>query len=214
TGATIQIATCAVHQRRQRRSTRSRGGRRPSPVCAAVMRWGPGVRGGRGSRLHPMCRHGRPETPRPGRAARPEGRLTQVAREAGLRNRLFDGEAARTVRRLGHEPGATLPSERGGPAPRRPAARARGGDGGLLPPGDRSRARAGRDRAHRRQPGAGGALGHARAGVARGWAELDGERWEFDGADVYGEKNWGREGFPGSWWWGQAHGFADPGAVV
>lgn len=51
-------------------------------------------------------------------------------------------------------------------------------------------------------------------GSARGWAELDGERWEFDGADVYGEKNWGREGFPGSWWWGQAHGFADPGAVV
>src|SRR5699024_3752384 len=147
TGATIQIATCAVHQRRQRGSTRSRGGRRPSPVCAVVMRLAPGLRGGRGSRLHPLYRHGRPETPRPGRAARPEGRLTQVAREAGLRNRLFDGEAARTVRRLGHEPGATLPSERGGPAPRRSAARARGGDGGLLPPGDRSRARAGRDRA-------------------------------------------------------------------
>lgn len=51
-------------------------------------------------------------------------------------------------------------------------------------------------------------------GSARGWAELDGQRWEFDGADVYGEKNWGREGFPGSWWWGQAHGFAEPGAVV
>lgn len=51
-------------------------------------------------------------------------------------------------------------------------------------------------------------------GSARGWAELDGERWEFDGADVYGEKNWGREGFPGSWWWGQAQGFAEPGACV
>lgn len=51
-------------------------------------------------------------------------------------------------------------------------------------------------------------------GSARGWAELDGERWEFDGADVYGEKNWGREGFPGAWWWGQAHGFAEPGVCV
>lgn len=51
-------------------------------------------------------------------------------------------------------------------------------------------------------------------GSASGWAELDGERWEFDRADVYGEKNWGREGFPGSWWWGQAHGFAEPGACL
>ncbi len=29
------------------------------------------------------------------------------------------------------------------------------------------------------------------------------------GADVYGEKNWGTEGFPDSWWWGQAQAFDD-----
>ena len=51
-------------------------------------------------------------------------------------------------------------------------------------------------------------------GKARGWAELDGRRWEFDGADVYGEKNWGAEGFPDSWWWGQAQGFSEPGTCV
>ena len=31
---------------------------------------------------------------------------------------------------------------------------------------------------------------------------------DLDGATVYGEKNWGRGGFPPAWWWGQAHGFA------
>ncbi|GAA1054920.1 tocopherol cyclase family protein [Dietzia natronolimnaea] len=51
-------------------------------------------------------------------------------------------------------------------------------------------------------------------GRARGWAELDGRRWEFDGADVYGEKNWGAEGFPDSWWWGQAQGFSEPDTCV
>lgn len=51
-------------------------------------------------------------------------------------------------------------------------------------------------------------------GKARGWAELDGRRWEFDGADVYGEKNWGREGFPDSWWWGQAQAFSEPDTCV
>ncbi|MFN3602637.1 MAG: tocopherol cyclase family protein [Dietzia sp.] len=51
-------------------------------------------------------------------------------------------------------------------------------------------------------------------GKARGWAELDGRRWEFDGADVYGEKNWGAEGFPESWWWGQAQGFSEPDTCV
>lgn len=44
-------------------------------------------------------------------------------------------------------------------------------------------------------------------GRADGWAELGGERWEIRGARVYAEKNWGREGFPESWWWGQAHDF-------
>lgn len=51
-------------------------------------------------------------------------------------------------------------------------------------------------------------------GRASGWAELDGERWEFDAADVYGEKNWGREGFPDSWWWGQAQAFSAPDTCV
>ncbi len=51
-------------------------------------------------------------------------------------------------------------------------------------------------------------------GRAHGWAELDGHRWEFDGAEVYGEKNWGAEGFPDSWWWGQAQAFAEPDTCV
>jgi len=51
-------------------------------------------------------------------------------------------------------------------------------------------------------------------GRACGYAEFDGERWEFDGAQVYGEKNWGAEGFPDAWWWGQAHGFAERDVCV
>lgn len=51
-------------------------------------------------------------------------------------------------------------------------------------------------------------------GRASGRAVLGGESWELDGWDVYAEKNWGKGGFPESWWWGQAHGFADPGACV
>ncbi|WP_291079964.1 tocopherol cyclase family protein [Dietzia sp. UBA5065] len=51
-------------------------------------------------------------------------------------------------------------------------------------------------------------------GKARGWAEVDGRRWEFDAADVYGEKNWGGEGFPDSWWWGQAQAFSEPDTCV
>lgn len=51
-------------------------------------------------------------------------------------------------------------------------------------------------------------------GRASGWAELDGERWEFDRAEVYGEKNWGAEGFPESWWWGQAQAFSAPDTCV
>jgi hypothetical protein len=51
-------------------------------------------------------------------------------------------------------------------------------------------------------------------GRATGRAVLGGVTWELDGWDVYAEKNWGKGGFPDSWWWGQAHGFADPGACV
>jgi hypothetical protein len=50
-------------------------------------------------------------------------------------------------------------------------------------------------------------------GTARGTAVVGSEEWSLDGARVYAEKNWGRGGFPDSWWWGQAH-FAEPGACV
>ena len=52
------------------------------------------------------------------------------------------------------------------------------------------------------------------AGRATGSVRLGSAEWVLDGAHVYGEKNWGAEGFPDSWWWGQAHGFAEPGATV
>ena len=51
-------------------------------------------------------------------------------------------------------------------------------------------------------------------GHAQGTAILGGERWDLDGAQVYGEKNWGKGGFPDSWWWGQAQAFAEPQACV
>lgn len=44
-------------------------------------------------------------------------------------------------------------------------------------------------------------------GRATGRATLGEEVWDFADAEVYAEKNWGREGFPDSWWWGQAQGF-------
>lgn len=51
-------------------------------------------------------------------------------------------------------------------------------------------------------------------GRASGTAVVGGQTWSFVGAQVYGEKNWGRAGFPDSWWWGQAHGFAEADACV
>lgn len=51
-------------------------------------------------------------------------------------------------------------------------------------------------------------------GRVRGSAEVGDQTWELDGAQVYGEKNWGKGGFPDSWWWGQAQGFEDRGACV
>lgn len=51
-------------------------------------------------------------------------------------------------------------------------------------------------------------------GRARGYAVLGGEHVDLTGGHVYGEKNWGKEGFPESWWWGQAHGFAERDACV
>ncbi|MFL6155596.1 MAG: tocopherol cyclase family protein [Marmoricola sp.] len=51
-------------------------------------------------------------------------------------------------------------------------------------------------------------------GSATGTAVVGAETWELDGWSVYGEKNWGKGGFPDSWWWGQAQGFAEPSACV
>ncbi|GAB3817329.1 tocopherol cyclase family protein [Tessaracoccus terricola] len=51
-------------------------------------------------------------------------------------------------------------------------------------------------------------------GRASGTATVGDQTWRFTDAQVYGEKNWGREGFPDSWWWGQAQGFDEPGACV
>lgn len=51
-------------------------------------------------------------------------------------------------------------------------------------------------------------------GSATGTATVGSETWRLDGWQAYGEKNWGKGGFPDSWWWGQAQGFADPGVCV
>lgn len=51
-------------------------------------------------------------------------------------------------------------------------------------------------------------------GSAHGQAVVGDETWDLDGWSVYGEKNWGKGGFPDSWWWGQAQGFADRPACV
>ena len=51
-------------------------------------------------------------------------------------------------------------------------------------------------------------------GRADGTATIGGKTWPLDGAQIYAEKNWGREGFPDSWWWGQAQGFAEHDACV
>lgn len=49
---------------------------------------------------------------------------------------------------------------------------------------------------------------------ANGTATLGGETWQLRDAQVYAEKNWGSDGFPRMWWWGQAHGFAERDACV
>jgi hypothetical protein len=51
-------------------------------------------------------------------------------------------------------------------------------------------------------------------GAAHGRAILGDETWDLDGWSVYAEKNWGKGGFPDSWWWGQAQAFADPSVCV
>ena len=47
---------------------------------------------------------------------------------------------------------------------------------------------------------------HRLGGTAEGAVDIGGERWTFEGAPTYGERNWGA-GFPQRWWWGQAHDF-------
>lgn len=51
-------------------------------------------------------------------------------------------------------------------------------------------------------------------GSARGTAVVGDQVWDLDEWQVYAEKNWGKGGFPDSWWWGQAQGFAEPSACV
>jgi len=55
---------------------------------------------------------------------------------------------------------------------------------------------------------------HVLGGRAAGRAILGGETVALDGAEVYAEKNWGRGGFPETWWWGQAHAFERPDVCV
>lgn len=50
-------------------------------------------------------------------------------------------------------------------------------------------------------------------GKASGTVEYGGEKWTFDGAKLYAERNWGA-GFPLRWWWGQAHDFGDDDVCV
>jgi hypothetical protein len=47
-----------------------------------------------------------------------------------------------------------------------------------------------------------------------GTAVVGEDTWDLDGWTAYGEKNWGRGGFPEAWWWGQAHGFTERSACV
>jgi len=54
---------------------------------------------------------------------------------------------------------------------------------------------------------------HLLGGEASGTARVGRQSWEFTGAEVYAEKNWGA-GFPQKWWWGQAQGFDRPDVCV
>ncbi|GAB78419.1 Tocopherol cyclase [Austwickia chelonae] len=54
----------------------------------------------------------------------------------------------------------------------------------------------------------------ALGGRADGVVVVDGSEILLEDAEVYAEKNWGREGFPDSWWWGQAQGFGDGACVA
>lgn len=55
---------------------------------------------------------------------------------------------------------------------------------------------------------------HVLGARASGTARVDGATLDLTGWRVYAEKNWGRDGFPERWWWGQAHAFAGHDACV
>jgi Tocopherol cyclase len=55
---------------------------------------------------------------------------------------------------------------------------------------------------------------HLLTGRVSGTAIVGDAELDLDGFRVYAEKNWGAGGFPGRWWWGQAHGFQDSEACV
>jgi hypothetical protein len=55
---------------------------------------------------------------------------------------------------------------------------------------------------------------HLLGGRISGTAIIGDAELDLDGFEVYAEKNWGAGGFPGRWWWGQAHGFQRPDACV
>ncbi len=51
-------------------------------------------------------------------------------------------------------------------------------------------------------------------GLASGWIDWGGKRYEFQGSPAYAEKNWGG-GFPSKWFWIQCNTFdGEPGAAV
>ncbi len=54
---------------------------------------------------------------------------------------------------------------------------------------------------------------HLLGATVTGEAVIGKQRFRLDAATAYAEKNWGTR-FPGTWWWGQAHGFADPTVCV
>jgi tocopherol cyclase len=43
-------------------------------------------------------------------------------------------------------------------------------------------------------------------GLATGWIDWNGKRYDFTNAPAYGEKNWGRA-FPQKWFWLNCNGF-------
>lgn len=51
-------------------------------------------------------------------------------------------------------------------------------------------------------------------GRATGRVRIGDDEFSFVDAQVYGEKNWGKGGFPDAWWWGQAQGFPERDACV